>query len=297
MSDQPLVTVGIPTYNRPAGLRATLDCITNQTYRNLQIIVADNCSEDENVRRIGEEFAKNDSRITYYRHDRNTGAYNFQFILGKAEGEYFMWAADDDGRTLTIVEDLISVIKNRSAAFSNYAVRYEQSGKVDHISIESSLAGNNKFEQAKSFLQRRIPSLIYGLYRTNDIKWFVETGELFDWFDCYLILKTILLYDGFAFSPKELFTAGVKGETYEYKPRKPTNKRIFSYTPYFVHSFKLIFQSNITLAQKFKLLRSLTDVNFRSFLLTEKVRKNYWFYSFLFKIYSRLMSPLNSNKQ
>lgn len=207
-----------------------------------------------------------------------------------------MWAADDDDRTLDIVEELMSVIGDRSAAFSNYAVKYGQSGKIDHISIEDSLAGANKFEQARSFLLRRVPSMIYGLYKTKDIKWFVESGELFDWFDCYLILKTILLADGFAFSKKELYTAGVQGDSYEYKPRKPTSKRIFTYTPYFVHSYKVIFKSNIPFPQKLKLLKCLTDVNFKSFLLTEKVRKSYWFYSFLFKIYNRLIPTSTSNQ-
>ena len=37
----PLVTVGIPTYNRPAGLRHALDCITGQTYRNLASYVVE----------------------------------------------------------------------------------------------------------------------------------------------------------------------------------------------------------------------------------------------------------------
>ena len=38
IENQPLVSVGIPTYNRPEGLRQTLDCITFQTYKNLEII-------------------------------------------------------------------------------------------------------------------------------------------------------------------------------------------------------------------------------------------------------------------
>ena len=34
-----VVSVGIPTFNRPDGLRQTLECITVQTYKNLEIIV------------------------------------------------------------------------------------------------------------------------------------------------------------------------------------------------------------------------------------------------------------------
>ena len=45
----PLVTVGIPTYNRPEGLERTLACITQQTYPNLEIIISDNCSPGPEV--------------------------------------------------------------------------------------------------------------------------------------------------------------------------------------------------------------------------------------------------------
>src|ERR1700688_4585086 len=119
---QPLVTVGIPTYNRPEGLRNTLQCITQQTYQNLQIIVADNCSENENVRITAQEFVKKDPRVFYYRHEENKGVnFNFKFVLNKAEGLYFMWAADDDDWNLEFIKELMSIIGDRSAAFSNYS--------------------------------------------------------------------------------------------------------------------------------------------------------------------------------
>jgi len=42
MKTQPLVTVGVPTYNRPKGLKRALNSLVNQTYQNLEIIVSDN---------------------------------------------------------------------------------------------------------------------------------------------------------------------------------------------------------------------------------------------------------------
>jgi glycosyltransferase involved in cell wall biosynthesis len=96
-NSKPLVSVGIPAYNRPEGLRRTLESITGQTYKNLEIIVSDNCSPDPNVERIARDFEKLDNRIQYFRQTENTGALsNFKFVLGKARGKYFMWVADDD---------------------------------------------------------------------------------------------------------------------------------------------------------------------------------------------------------
>lgn len=97
MTEGPLVSVGIPCYNRPEGLRRTLECIIGQTYLNLEIIVSDNCSPDPEVERVGRGFANKDLRVQYYRQNMNDGPMpNFQFVLEKATGEYFMWAADDD---------------------------------------------------------------------------------------------------------------------------------------------------------------------------------------------------------
>jgi len=96
-NSKPLVSVGIPAYNRPEGLKRTLESITGQTYRNLEIIVSDNCSPDPNVERIARDFEKLDNRIQYFRQTENAGApSNFRFVLGKARGKYFMWVADDD---------------------------------------------------------------------------------------------------------------------------------------------------------------------------------------------------------
>jgi glycosyltransferase involved in cell wall biosynthesis len=290
---QPLVTVGIPTYNRPEGLKRTLESITSQTYKNIEIIISDNCSDNAIVNEVIDDFKKRDFRIKPFIQKENFGAFNnFKFVLEKATGDYFMWAADDDQWNAVFIEELMSIIGDRSAAFSNYAVKYTKSGQLDHIKIAASAMGENKYEQARNFLQERIPSIIYGLYRTNDIKWFINIEELFDWYDCYLIFKIILLHDGFAFSSKELYIAGIQGNSYEFKPIKPNNKRIFTYSPYFVQSTKVIFKADIKFVQKLKLLLYLTEVNFRSFLATEKIRKGYRFYAFLYKIYDRLRPTL-----
>ena len=94
---KPLVSVGLPIYNRPEGLRRTLECFINQTYKNIEIIIADNCSPDSEVEKIAREYASKDDRISYYRHDKNKGwGFNTNFVIDKAQGDYFLRATDDD---------------------------------------------------------------------------------------------------------------------------------------------------------------------------------------------------------
>ncbi len=115
----PLVTIGVPAFNRAEGLRRTLDGITKQTHKNLEIIVSDNGSPDERVEQIMQEFLASDSRIQYFRQTQNKGeSFNFKFVRGRASGRYFMWAADDDYfESSRLVEKLLEAVQNNILAF------------------------------------------------------------------------------------------------------------------------------------------------------------------------------------
>ena len=66
MDNKPLITIGIPTYNRPKGLEKTIQNFLNQTYQNLEIIISDNNSDDPEVLRICNDYLRNDSRVKLY---------------------------------------------------------------------------------------------------------------------------------------------------------------------------------------------------------------------------------------
>jgi glycosyltransferase involved in cell wall biosynthesis len=118
----PLVSVGIPTYNRPELLARTLEHLTRQTYKNLEIIISDNASEGRETVDVVSRFSKSDDRIQFYGQPSNIGAAaNFYFVMEKAVGKYFMWAADDDYfGDQNLIEALFSAIDDRQKmAFPN----------------------------------------------------------------------------------------------------------------------------------------------------------------------------------
>ncbi|MDP3027962.1 MAG: glycosyltransferase [Deltaproteobacteria bacterium] len=90
----PLVSVIVPTYNRPAMLVETLRSILNQTYSNHEIIVVNDAGADvENV----VTFLNQSGRMTYVRHGRNLGlaaARNTGIKIAK--GKYIAYLDDDD---------------------------------------------------------------------------------------------------------------------------------------------------------------------------------------------------------
>ena len=93
-----LVSVAIPTYNRLEGLRQAIECFCEQTYRNIEIIISDNCSQHDPTEMVM-EYVKMDTRIKYYRQNENIGmTLNSDFILKKSTGKYFILGSDDDWR-------------------------------------------------------------------------------------------------------------------------------------------------------------------------------------------------------
>lgn len=172
MKKQPLVSVGIPTYNRPAGLQRTLECITKQTYKNLEIIVSDNCSPNLKVKEIVQNFQKKDKRIQYYRQAKNIYVNNFKFVLDKASGKYFMWAADDDSWKKEYIEKCIAEFKNNNkVVLVSSACKFIDplNKKPDYIDYglstpTSKLTDNFKLFRSLINTRRYTNSIIYGIY-------------------------------------------------------------------------------------------------------------------------------------
>ena len=91
----PLVTIAIPTYNRADDyLGQALESAVKQTYYNIEIIVADNCSTDH-TELVVKRF--DDPSIRYFKQRQNIGAAaNWNFCLKQAKGVYFLLLQDDD---------------------------------------------------------------------------------------------------------------------------------------------------------------------------------------------------------
>ena len=159
----PLVSIGLPIFNRPEGLIRTLECLVNQTYQNFEIIIADNCSPELEVEKISREFLEKDNRISYYRHDSNKGwGYNTNFVIEKAKGDYFMRATDDDWWDTTFVEKIMQKMINNPTAsmgFSNFIevdVFGEKSKQhlENHLPLLQAFTSNNKIQNIKNYINQ-----------------------------------------------------------------------------------------------------------------------------------------------
>jgi glycosyltransferase involved in cell wall biosynthesis len=108
----PLVSVGIPAYNRPESMERAVRSVLGQTLGDLEVIVSDDASTDPGVARLGERLAEEDPRVRYVQQPRNLGHdRNYQHVLELATGPYFMWLSDDDWLDPAYVERCLAALE------------------------------------------------------------------------------------------------------------------------------------------------------------------------------------------
>lgn len=197
--NSPLVSVGIPTYNRPDSLRKVLYSLLNQSYENYEIIISDNASDHPDVKRVVEEFLEMDKNgiIRYYRQPENRGAaFNFKFVLDEAKGDYFMWNADDDLRSSDFIELNTDFLEQNP----QYAASTSPNALVEHFDeqieefVTFDLTGE-RYSRCMKFFENALTShgIFYSQFRTDTIKKCPFLGKKFIATDWALILCVLSL--------------------------------------------------------------------------------------------------------
>lgn len=126
-----LISVITPVYNAGNVIGKTLESIFNQTYKNIEIVLVDDCSSD-NSQQVIEEYAKNHPEIVYFRQPTNQGAGAARNkALELARGQYVAFLDADDLWYPEKTEKQIELLKEKNGAFSYTAIEMiDGDGKV-----------------------------------------------------------------------------------------------------------------------------------------------------------------------
>lgn len=113
--EHPDISVVISTYNRyRAGfgcdclVQRALESILNQTFKNFEIILIDDCSSDE-TEQYCRTVTESDPRVRYYRFHKNSDklpAKRYNFGISISRGKYIAFMFDDDKFRNTALNDL-----------------------------------------------------------------------------------------------------------------------------------------------------------------------------------------------
>ena len=106
-----MVSIGLPVYNGEAYLRQALDSILAQTYRQFELVISDNASNDR-TEMICREYGAADARIRYHRQPRNRGVtWNFRQVVLLSSAKYFLWTSHDDLLAPDYVERCVAILE------------------------------------------------------------------------------------------------------------------------------------------------------------------------------------------
>ena len=113
--EYPRFTVIIPQKDRAEYLIHTLRTCMIQDYPNFEIIVGDDCSEDNTVEMV-RELQKQDSRIKLIAHEHHVGMrMNFELALAEVKPGYVMALGGDDGLVPGCIWRMYEIIKETGA--------------------------------------------------------------------------------------------------------------------------------------------------------------------------------------
>ena len=134
------VAIIISTYNSGNYLKETIRSCKNQSYKNKEIIVVDDASEDFTV-----DFLKALKNVKVFLNKRNKGiSKNLNFALNKTDADYVIFLGHDDILPFTHVEKMVEEIESdpEIALVHSNALKIDSFGKLLNFS-------RNSFEQIK----------------------------------------------------------------------------------------------------------------------------------------------------
>ena len=185
--EQPLLTIAIPTYNRAKYLDETLKSIVSQNAfketNEVEIVVSDNCSDD-NTKEIVESYIKEyGDKILYFRNNENVRDKNMELALSRGNGLFLKLNNDTlkhHENTLDIINDTIK----SNLSFKNVLFFLNRNLNNDPSSLCADL---NEFVGRASYYSTWIAS--FGIWKDD-----FDTLEDFDRYAELQLTQTDVLH-------------------------------------------------------------------------------------------------------
>jgi len=155
MNEKPLISVVIPVYNGANYLEKTLQSVSNQSYKNFEVLLVDDSSTDDSFELIS-KFASIDARCKVFKKE-NGGMVpkTLNFIKPFAKGDFFFYLSQDDLLSLDLFEKMINryfetkadaILPDMEWYYENEKISKKVIGLNGNRTIE--LSGNEAFIQS-----------------------------------------------------------------------------------------------------------------------------------------------------
>lgn len=163
----PLFTVIIPQKNRAEYLVHTLKTCCIQDYPNFEVIVSDDCSEDNSVEVIKAAIEK-DKRIKLFAHKQHLGMReNFEFALNQVRPGYVIALGGDDGLIPGCIQKMHEILSSTKRELltwphANFSYsNHEDKDKKNIFYIKRKKNDGVKFIKSEYFLSKLVKKFVY----------------------------------------------------------------------------------------------------------------------------------------
>lgn len=110
----PFFSIVIPVFRAEKYINRCLDSILQQTFSNFEVILIDDCGNDDSIA-ISQKYAKQDERIKILYNKKNLGAFHSRLQgMREAKGEYLLFIDSDDFISLDTCELVYQAILSES---------------------------------------------------------------------------------------------------------------------------------------------------------------------------------------
>lgn len=182
MSNTPKVSIVLPCYNGAALLGQAIESCINQTYKDWELIIVNDCSTD-NTLEVANAYAEKEERIRVYTNEKNSklpATLNNGFR--RATGEYWTWTSDDNLLHPDMLETFVTYLDEHQdvgcAVSDSYVIDENNKiigEKIVPEDLNSKMMLNNYV--GASFMYRKECALAAGEYRED--LFLVEDYEFF----------------------------------------------------------------------------------------------------------------------
>ena len=284
-----LVSIAMAAYNGEKYIAQQLQSIVDQTYRNIEIIITDDKSNDDTIQII-RDFQKNYRNIFLFCNKENLGiTKTFENSFKNCKGDFVAISDQDDIWELNKIEIMLNEIGKEDAFYSNSQL-IDKNGKFLGLDFKSLMNFKSYYSGAAFLLSQAVPGhtiLIKKDFLKNLLPF--PDGLLFDRWISYCSASN----NGLKYIDKPLVqyrqhesnAIGIKGKS-ENKKRRETNKHKFLYklnelrrlatAPVRNNETRLIVNRMLTLFnRKWSLQRSIFFFEYRGEILVTKKRSEF----------------------
>ncbi len=182
-----MVSIIIPLYNAEAYIEKTIQSCLNQTYKNIEIIVVDDCSVDKSYKIVDCIMKKEYPVIKLYKNEVNSGLiFTVNKGLEYCKGRYIITLGNDDTLKEKHIENMISIMKQKDCSFiycgSDYIDENDniigKSNTLDIGSYKKMMARRNIINSCGLMVNRKYLDMVRGY--PSDLG-FKNYGEWYLW--------------------------------------------------------------------------------------------------------------------